>query len=483
MKRHLVSVGRPDREVPREQQLCYAIARIATDPIAIDADVVEMVACRVLDSIGVSVHGLGDPAVQYAADLAARHPRPGGARILGTTAEHRFDAGWAGWANQVALRARDLNDMFVGAEYAHPSDSIPALIAVAQQTRSSPAALVRAIVTAYEVHVALARAIPLSRDGFDPSGHLGPALVVGLGTLRGLPIETIHAALDHIVHLGLMPRRAPDTQPSHWRILGAAHIAKLAIDVVEQSIVGLRAPTPAYESREGVIGRWMGVTGVAFEVQLPEPNEPRHAILATYPKAHEAQFQAQAFIDLAIDLHSAIDTHAINRVEIRTSRRIHEQIGTAWQAGAPGAARPAPAQDLRVIFATALERGAWSAAPQSPHAGNAALVDRITTAATPVWTARAESTDPHRQGFGGEAIIEFRDGSRLSRSIERPRCHALQQPWTWDDYERRFRRLCGPLATAGEIDRLVNACHDLADTGDGLERSPPSAESLCLSLR
>ncbi|MBL8699412.1 MAG: MmgE/PrpD family protein [Alphaproteobacteria bacterium] len=483
MKRHLVSVGRRDRDVPRQEQLCHAIACVAADPVAVDADVAEMAACRILDSIGVSIHGLREPLVRHAVELAARRPRRDGARILGIAPERRFDAERAGWANQVALRARDLNDMFVGAEYAHPSDSIPALIAVAQQTQASTAALVRAIVTAYEVHVALARAIPLSRHGFDPSGHLGPALVAGLGTLRGLPLDTIRAALDHIVHLGLMPRRAPDTPPSHWRILGAAHIARLAIEVVEESVAGLRAPTPAYESPEGMVGRWMGATGVAFELQLPEPGEPRRAILATYPKAHEAQFQAQAFIDLAIDLHATIDRRAIDTVEIRTSRRIHGQIGTAWRAGAHGTAMPAPAHDLRMIFATALEDGAWSMAPASTRASTAALVDRITTAAAPEWTVRAESTDPHQQGFGGEAIIEFLDGRRFSRSINRPRCHALEQPWTWHDYDRRFHRLCAPLATPDEIERLSRTCRDLAGLQQDTARTPVSAAELCLSLR
>lgn len=485
MERHLVRVERHDREVPREAQLCHAIARVAADPVPVDADVAAMVACRVLDSIGVSVHGLRDPAVRHAMELAARYPRQDGARILGIATEQRFDPEWAGWANQVALRARDLNDMFVGAEYAHPSDSIPALIAVAQRTNATTTALVRAIATAYEIHVALARAIPLSRHGFDPSGHLGPALVAGLGALRGLPLDTIHAALDHVVHLSLMPRRAPDALPSHWRMLGAAHVAKLAIAATEMSIGGLLAPTPAYESREGIVGRWMGATGKGFEVMLPGAGEPRRGILSTYPKAHEAQFQAQAFIDLAIDLHAAVDASAIDRVEIRTSRRIHEQIGTAWQEGGPSATTLAAAQDLRVIFATALEDGRWTAAvaDQRPlRASTAALVQRISTVAAPDWTARADSSDPGEQGFGGEAIIAYRDGSRLSRAIQRPRCHALEEPWTWPDYERRCRRLCEQHATRDEIASLIAACRDLAEPGRNVEQTSGSAAKLCLSL-
>ncbi len=39
---------------------------------------------------------------------------------------------WAAWANGVAVRELDYHDTFLAAEYSHPGDNIPPILAVAQ---------------------------------------------------------------------------------------------------------------------------------------------------------------------------------------------------------------------------------------------------------------------------------------------------------------------------------------------------------------
>ena len=51
---------------------------------------------------------------------------------------------WAAWANGVAVRELDFHDTFLAADYSHPGDNIPPLLAVAQHTGRTGAELVRA---------------------------------------------------------------------------------------------------------------------------------------------------------------------------------------------------------------------------------------------------------------------------------------------------------------------------------------------------
>ena len=78
------------------------------------------------------------------------------------------------------MRELDFHDTFLAADFAHPGDNIPPLLATAQQCRCSGADLVRAIVTAYEVQVALTRAIDLHSHRIDHVAHLGPSVAAGL---------------------------------------------------------------------------------------------------------------------------------------------------------------------------------------------------------------------------------------------------------------------------------------------------------------
>jgi 2-methylcitrate dehydratase len=47
--------------------------------------------------------------------------------------DQTFEAEWAAWANGTAVRELDMHDTFLAADYSHPGDNIPPILAVAQQ--------------------------------------------------------------------------------------------------------------------------------------------------------------------------------------------------------------------------------------------------------------------------------------------------------------------------------------------------------------
>src|SRR5699024_9822483 len=111
---------------------------------------------------------------------------------------------WAAWANGVAVRELDFHDTYLAAEYSHPGDTIPPILAVAQhlaQARGLTGAdVVAAVATAYEVQVNLVDAISLHAHKIHHVAHLAPAVAAGIGTLLRLDTETIFRAVGQALH-------------------------------------------------------------------------------------------------------------------------------------------------------------------------------------------------------------------------------------------------------------------------------------------
>ncbi len=150
----------PSRATPaRRDQLAWKIAEVAADPVTVDRDVAEMVINRIIDDAAVAVAAVNRDPVAHARAQALAHPRDSGATVIGLPSGRRYEAEWAGWANNVAVRELDFHDSLMATDYSHPGDTIPPLIAVAQQCGRSGEDLVRAIAAAYEIQVDLVKAI------------------------------------------------------------------------------------------------------------------------------------------------------------------------------------------------------------------------------------------------------------------------------------------------------------------------------------
>src|SRR3954464_1413499 len=134
-----------------------------------------MVINRVIDNASVAIAAVKHHPVASARAQALAHPRAGGATVFGLPNDQRFEAEWAAWANGTAVRELDMHDTFLAADYSHPGDNIPALVAVAQTMEKSGRDLIRGLATGYEIHIDLVRAISLHKFKKDHIAHLCPA--------------------------------------------------------------------------------------------------------------------------------------------------------------------------------------------------------------------------------------------------------------------------------------------------------------------
>jgi 2-methylcitrate dehydratase len=486
MKLHTVRVFPSAETPPREEQLAWKLAAVATDEVALPADVAEMVANRVIDNAAVAIAAINRSSVRTAREQALAHSREGGATLFGLENGRRFSAEWAAWANGTAVRELDMHDTFLAADYSHPADNIPPILAVAQQLGCSGADFVRGVIAAYEIQIALVTGICLHKHKKDHIAHLCPAQAAGIGAMLKLPTPTVYQAIQQAVHVSFTTRQSRKGEISSWKAYAPAHAGKLAIEAVDRAMRGERSPSPIYEGEDSVLAYMLDGPKGEYIVPLPEEGEPRCAILQSYTKEHSAEYQSQALIDLAFRMRAKVKHwEDVSRITIYTSHHTHYVIGTGSgdpQKFDPTASRETLDHSIMYIFAVALEDGRWhhvdSYTPErAKRPETVALWRKIQTVEDPDWTARYHATDPARKAFGGRVVIEFKNGEKLADELAVANAHSFgERPFARADYKQKFATLTGRIVEPAERERFFGLCERLT------ELSPAEIGSLNVQL-
>src|SRR5258707_15124011 len=252
-----------------------------------------MIANRIVDNAAVAIAAINRRPVVSARAMALGHPRKNGAAVFGVESEQTFSPEWAAWANGTAVRELDMHDTFLAADFGHPGDNIPPILAVAQAAEKSGKELIRGIATAYEIQINLIRSICLHEHHVDHIAHLCPAQAAGIGALLNLPAEIISQAIQQAVHVSFATRQSRKGEISSWKAFAPAHPGKLAIEAVDRAMRGETAPSPVYEGDDSVIAWMFDGPDAHYRVPLPSPGESKRAILESFTNQHSAEYQAQ----------------------------------------------------------------------------------------------------------------------------------------------------------------------------------------------
>ncbi len=475
MKTHTVRTYKSAEHLPREDQLAWKIAEVATDPVAVEADVTEMIVNRIIDNAAVAASSLARRSVASARAQALCHPYAPGAAVFGMGPATRVTPEWAAWANGVAVRELDFHDTFLAADYSHPADNIPPIIAVAQHTGKSGADLIRGLATGYEIQVNLVRGICLHEHKIDHIAHLGPSAAAGIGTLLGLDSETVYQAVQQALHTTTTTRQSRKGEISSWKAYAPAFAGKMAIEAVDRVMRGEGAPSPAWEGEDGFIAYLLSGPGTVYHVPLPEAGEPKRAILDTYTKEHSAEYQSQALIDLARRMGPKIgDLGTVESIVIHTSHHTHYVIGTGAgdpQKMDPKASRETLDHSIMYIFAVALEDGGWhhvdSYTPvRAARPSTVALWHKISTTEDPEWTRRYHA--PKGKAFGGRVVVVLKDGRVIEDELALADAHPDgARPFRRENYRQKFLNLSEGIVAPEEQQRFLNAAEALAELKPG----------------
>ena len=453
MTLHKVQTHAEGQVLPRQDQLAWKIAELATSDRPMDAEAVIMVGNRLLDNAAVALGAINREPVRHARLLALgyAHPQQRGATLFGLPPELTFHCEWAALANGVAVRELDMHDCYLAADYSHPGDNIPAVLAAAQQRRCNGAALTRALLTSYEIQMALVAA--------------------GVGTLLGLPTETVYQAVNQSVHLACATRQSRKGDITSWKAYAPGQAGKTALEAVGRVLLGECAPSPIYEGRDAVIAWMLSGPDVEYWVPLPDSTQPLRAILDSYTKQHSAEYQAQALIDIGFALHArGLDLDSVTDVLIRTSHHTHHVIGTGSndpQKMDPDSSRETLDHSVMYILAVAWEDGAWHhvdsyTSERAHRPSTVSLWQKIRTEEASDWTQAYHATDFRNKKFGAEVVVTLSNGDQVIESLDNPNAHSLgASPFARADYIGKLRTMGDGVADPDEIDRFIGLVEDL----------------------
>ena len=233
-------------DLKKKDQLAWKIAEISSDKSRPGAEAIEMIINRLIDNASVAIASFNRKPVVTAREMALTHIRKNGATVFGLNPKIKVHCEWAAWANGTAVRELDYHDTFLAADYSHPGDNIPPILAVAQQKNCNGLDLIRGILTGYEVQVNLVKGICLHEHKIDHIAHLGPSVAAGIGTLLELKTETIYQSIQQALHTTISTRQSRKGEISSWKAFAPSHAGKLAIEAVDRCMRGEGAPSPIY---------------------------------------------------------------------------------------------------------------------------------------------------------------------------------------------------------------------------------------------
>ena len=468
---HKVKVYPSKKQLVKNKQLAWKIAEIASDNAKLNKDSVEMAINRIIDNASVAIASLNRSSVISSREMALAHPRKNGATIFGISSKKKFDCEWAAWTNGTAVRELDFHDTFLAADYSHPGDNIPALLAVGQQLKSSGIDLLRGIITAYEIQVNLVKGICLHKHKVDHIAHLGPSVAAGIGSMLRLNTETIYQSVQQALHTTVSTRQSRKGEISSWKAFAPAHAGKLGIEAVDRAMRGEGGPSPIYEGEDSVIARILDGKKANYKVPLPKKNEEKKAILDTYTKEYSAEYQAQALIDLAKKLKKKINKlNKVKKIDIYTSHHTHFVIGTGAndpQKMDPNSSRETLDHSIMYIFAVALEDGDWHheksySKSRSNRKSTIKLWRSIKTHEDIKWTKKYHDSDPKKKSFGAKVIVTLNNGKKIIEELERADAHPYgKRPFERKDYINKFKILTEKIISRKESDRFLKDVQNL----------------------
>jgi 2-methylcitrate dehydratase len=287
----------------------------------LDEDAIHGMKRCLVDSFACAVGATDAEPTLIARKLAGRYSSTTPSQVLFTGETTTPEL--AAFANSLMVRYLDCNDTYRVKEGGHPSDAIPAVLAVADARHVNGRTTLLGLIATYEVFAAMAAAEALGPVGLDHTVHTTIAAAVGAGRVMGLDAE----AMANAISLALVPnvglRVAREGKLSMWKGAAAPNAARNGVFAAHLAELGMTGPDEP----------WLAASGLARLLEdapvLPAMagrGERFHTSL-TNMKFFPAEYHTQAPIWAAMELRKQADPAKLASVDIHTYEFAYHEVG------------------------------------------------------------------------------------------------------------------------------------------------------------
>jgi 2-methylcitrate dehydratase len=418
---------------------------------------------RLIDSVACAAAASAEPFCGRIRSFAGRYAGTPSARLWGSG--ERTSIEMAAFANGTLVRYLDYSDTWLGRTAGHPSDMIAALVALAEAYEQDGAALLTAIVVAYELYCGLCDSVALQAHGLDQSTAAAIGTAGGAARLLGCDeAQAVHAlALALAPNLQLYNVRCGTL--SDWKGCAGPNGARNGVFAALLAREGFTGPSAVIEGKGGL----REVLG-PFD-WLPAAALPR--IVATHLKFHPVCYHGQSAVDAALALRSKLPLDEIAAIEVETYEAALRAMASDPQRWAP-TTRETADHSLPYTIAMALREGRLdSQACEPPRLGDPAtksVMDKVRVTSSPEMTAAFPQRAPARLTLRGT------DGSTHTWLQDHPKGNAAN-PLSDAELEAKFFQLYGPWGTHDAARRTL----DLLWSADRLGNVRALVDALCVA--
>ncbi|PAU63947.1 2-methylcitrate dehydratase [Pseudomonas sp. PIC25] len=396
-------------------------------------DLIALVRNRVLDSLACILGAYDADPVQ--ACLAYAASVPGNSSVFGTSLQTTPER--AAFANGVMVRFLDYNDGYMGLEPGHPSDNIPACIAVAQAEGADGQALIASILLAYEIQMRFQDAASLNKQGWDHVNYINVSMAAAAAKLMKLDSRQTEQAINIALSGHLAMRQVRSGALSDWKGCSAANAARNAIFAAQMARHGMTGPAPVFEGEMGFFNQVTGTFSLDVDAFATRDNGDfaiKRSLTKTFPTNGELHTAVWAGIELSKRLD---DLFAIESIRIETSefnKRVLADGAEKWRPQT----RETADHSLPYNVVRALIDGDISIDSYSMKKITDPLVATLMAKTTVVEDPAITRLFPRH--LANRVTLILRSGEVLvSEVLSGP--GSVETPMTAEDFENKFRKM------------------------------------------
>ena len=442
-----------------EQLSAYAAALRYED---LPREVVQQAKRLIVDTVGCALGGYGSEPARIARDIAGTVTSTKPATVM--VSGQRTSPDLAAFANGVMIRFLDFNDGYTSiGESGHPSDSIAAVLAIAELMKRNGKEMITATVLAYEVFCRVCDTVDLKPLGWDHVTVGGMASTAAAARLLGLAEGQIGQAFN----LGIAPNIALyQTRIGHvsmWKGCAYANASRNAVFAAMLAARGMTGPSPIFE---GVGGYFKAVTRAPF--QLAELGGGAHPFkimecsIKRFPLGQYSQTVVQAALEVRAKIRSAEEIAEVQIETVSTAIRLMAGDPDKWEP----ATRETADHSMPYTVAVALIHGTVEAHHFDDKYLHDAAIRGLTHRVKATASAEADRRMPEamlckltlitRSGAAHTAVVEYHQGH-------------YRNPMSESEVEDKFRKLSTDVLPSSRTERLLETLWRLEDVGDAGE--------------
>ncbi|MFQ5590512.1 MAG: MmgE/PrpD family protein [Phycisphaerae bacterium] len=409
---------------------------------------------RIIDSIATSLGAYHSaPAKIARAKAKAVNDPPPSATVWGS--RHYTTPDLAAFANGTMVRYLDYNDTYLSLEPAHPSDNIPAAVAVTQAARKTGKDLVLATVIGYEIQCRLCDAASLRAGGWDhvTYGALSTALLAG--KLWDLTEDQLEHALGLAGVCNITTRQTRTGQISDWKACAFANAGRNGIFAADLARRGMTGPHEIFEGPKGLM-RQLSIR-TAAEVVLGGSGD--FMIDKTYIKFWPAEYHSQSAIDAVLQLRPRVQGKDIDTIHIASFEAAVSIIGSEPEKLRPTSRETADHSMFYCCAAALLDGDVTLATFNEDRLTDPLLLDLIDKTTI---VEDPKLNEGYPRGIPNDVTITCTDGTKINKRVDFPRGHA-ENPMTDDEVIAKFKRMADGVISDPEAARILDQVWNLHD--------------------